>query len=82
MDRAHDASILHGDDALAAPREFRIVRNKDEGRPRPSMQRENEIHDLRAGFAVEISGRFVGEQNLGLRGKRPRKRDALLLAAG
>ncbi len=81
MDRAHDAPVLHGDDSLAAPREFGVVRNKNECGARPSMQRENEIHDLRARFTIEIPGRFVREQDFRLRGKRAGKRDALLLAA-
>ena len=58
------------------------MRYKNECRSHAAMQRENEVHDLRAGFAIEISGRLVGKQDLGLRRKRPRQRHALLLAAG
>ena len=36
-------------------------------------------HDFNAGPAVEISGRFVGEQNLWIIDQRARNRDALLL---
>ena len=81
MDGAHDAAILHGDDALAAPGQLGVVGDEDERGARPAMQRKNEVHDLSAGFAIEISGRLVGEQDFGLRRQRPRKRDALLLAA-
>ena len=61
--------------------EFGIVCDKNESRSGPAMQRENKLHDLRAGFAVEISGRFVGKQDFGLGRERACKRDALLLAA-
>ena len=39
-------------------------------------------HDLDAGAAVEIAGRFVGQQHLRLVDERARNRHALLLAAG
>ena len=49
---------------------------------RARMQREEQIGDLRAGLAVEIAGRLVGEQHGGPRRDGARERDALLLAAG
>ena len=81
MDLVRDAPVLHGHDTLAAPREFGVVCNKNESRSDPAMQRENKLHDLRAGFAVEISGRLVGKQDFGLGRERACKRDALLLTS-
>ena len=46
------------------------------------LQREQEVHDLRAGGEVEIAGRLVGEDQRGPRPKRAGDRHALLLAAG
>jgi hypothetical protein len=81
MDLVRDAPVLQGHDTLAAPREFGVVCNKNECRSDPAMQGENKLHDLRAGFAVEISGRLVGKQDFGLGRECARQRDALLLAA-
>jgi len=43
---------------------------------------EQQVHDLPAGGAVEVAGRFVGKQQLGLRREGARNGHALLLAAG
>ena len=39
-------------------------------------------HDLDAGSAVEIAGRFIRKEHLGIIDQRARNRDALLLTAG
>ena len=77
----HDAAIVDDDGALAARGEARIVGDEHERRAHAPVQPENQVDDLLAGLAVEIAGRLIGEQDLGLRRKRPRKRDPLLLAA-
>jgi len=46
------------------------------------IQPRQELHDLHRAFAVEIAGRFVGEQHVGTRDQRAGDRDALLLATG
>lgn len=81
MNGAHDAAVLHGDDAFAPAGEFRVMSDKNESCAGPPMQCEDEVDDLGAGLAVEIPGRFVSEQDFGLRRERSGEGDALLLAA-
>ena len=81
MDLVRDAPILHRNDTLATSSEFGVVCYKNECRSRSAMQRENEVHDLRASFAVEISGWLVCKQDFGLGRERACQRDALLLSA-
>ena len=50
--------------------------------PELGTQREQEVHHLQAGVAVEIAGGLVGEQKLRPRRGGARERHALLLAAG
>ena len=45
-------------------------------------QRKQQLHHLGAGGVVEIAGRLIGENDGGLRSKRPGQGHALLLAAG
>src|SRR5699024_110237 len=45
------------------------------------LQGEQEVYDLAAGLAVEISGQLVGEQEPRPRDERAGERNALLLAA-
>ena len=69
--------------ALAARRaSVDVVRDQHQRRAVLAIQREQQIADRRAGALVEIAGRLVGEQELGLVHERARERDALLLAAG
>lgn len=82
MDRPNDFAVLHRDGSLAARGKLCVMGDEDKGGARSSMERKNQIHDLRSCLAVEIPGWFVREQNLWLRGKGAGKRDALLLAAG
>ena len=46
-----------------------------------AIDAEQQVDDLAAGRAVEISGRLVGQQQRRVVGERPRDRHALLLAA-
>ena len=45
------------------------------------MEFAQQGHDLRAGVAVEVAGRLVGEDERRLGDERPSDRDSLLLAA-
>jgi acyl-CoA thioesterase-1 len=47
-----------------------------------AVEVEQQIRHRLAGLAIEIAGRFVGEQQLGRAGEGACDRDALLLAAG
>ena len=48
--------------------------------PRSSTALAHELEDLGAGLRVEVAGRLVGEDDLGLAHERARDGDALLLA--
>ena len=41
-----------------------------------------QVEDLAGGGAVEVAGRLVGDEQVGVGDDRPGDRDALLLAAG
>ena len=43
------------------------------------VQLLEDSHDLNAGSAVEVAGRLIREQDLGIIDQRPRNGDALLL---
>ena len=45
------------------------------------VQLLKDSHDFNAGSAVEVAGRLIREQNLGVINERPRNGDALLLSA-
>ena len=47
----------------------------------PSVEALEQLHDLLALARVEVAGRLVGEDHLGLRDDRARDADQLLLAA-
>ncbi len=46
------------------------------------MQPRDQFKNQFSGAAVEIAGRLIGQQHLGLGNERPRQRHSLLLAAG
>ena len=68
-------------DMCATRGEIRIVRHQHQRRAAGSMDVEQQVDDLSTGRAVEIAGRFVGEQQRRIVGERASDRDALLLAA-
>ena len=59
-----------------------IVRDENDRRLRFAIERLEQLDDVRAGVAVEISRRLVGEQDARRVRECARDRDALLLAAG
>ena len=62
--------------------EREVVRDEHDRRPRFAVERLEQLDDARAGVAVEIAGRLVGEEDARRVGERARDGDALLLAAG
>ena len=59
----------------------RVVRGDDDGDPELAAQRFEQFEHLRPGGAVEVAGRFVGDQESRPRDQRAGDGDALLLAA-
>ena len=58
------------------------MRDENQRRATPRLEREEEIDDLAAGLAVEIAGRLIGEQEARARDERAGERHTLLLATG
>ena len=47
-----------------------------------SVQAEQQLGDMCAGFSIKIAGRFIGKQDRGLTGKSARYRYPLLFTTG
>ena len=62
-------------------RELGVVGHEHERGAAAGVDRAQQIHDVAAVRGVEVPGRFVGEDDLGVVGQRARERHALLLAA-
>ncbi len=78
----HLAGIEH-DDAVADLRGQReVVQDEDATRVARANLLQDELHDLRLDGDVERTGGLVGEQQLGIAGKRDGDHDPLLHAAG
>src|SRR6266576_5106192 len=77
----HDHAVAHHYVAFRISRDVLLVRDHDDGDAVLVELLENG-HDLDAGSAVEIAGRFVCQQYLWIIDQRARDRDALLLTAG
>ncbi len=59
-----------------------VVRDHDDRLLKLAVELFQQVEDLAAGGAVEIAGRLVGDQQVGVGDDRPGDGDALLLAAG
>ena len=70
-----DHAAAHAVDHLA------VVRGDDHGRA-GAVHAVQQLHDPDRGLGVEVAGRLVRQQQRRVVDERPRKRDALLLAAG
>jgi len=66
---------------VAARGQGLVVGDEDERHAAPARQVEHEVKDAVGGDAVEVAGRLVGEDAVGIGGERARDRDALALAA-
>ena len=58
-----------------------VVRDEQERRAALAIEPEHEVDDFHAGGVVEVAGRLVGHQQLGLAGEGARDGDPLLFAA-
>ena len=77
-----DAAVAQMDDAVGARGNFRIVRDDDHRQPVVPEQAAKQIEDGRAGFGIEISRRFIRQQQRGTICQRAGDGDALFFAAG
>ena len=69
-------------DAAGVGRHVRFVGDHDDGDALFAVERHQQFHDLVAALAVEVAGRFVGEQQQRIGDDGAGDRHALLLAAG
>jgi hypothetical protein len=74
-------AVFEGDDAVEAMGEFEIVGRNEGGKALGADDLDQDRHDVRPGGVVEIAGRLVGEEDLGVVGERANEGDALLFAA-
>src|SRR5690606_31869368 len=77
-----DRAVRETDRAPRARGEVWIVRDEHERRAALAVELLEQLDDGLARAGVEVPGRLVGEQDLGLVDERARERDALLLPAG
>ena len=75
-------AVLHDPDPLGAAGDRAVVGDQDEGEPGVAPQLLQQAHDVVPGSLVQVAGRLVGQQHLGLLDQGPGDRHPLLLAAG
>ncbi len=78
---AGDDAVADGDDAVGVLGDVGLVGDDDDG-VAVGVELVEEGHDLVAGFGVEVSGRFVGENDGGAVDEGACDGDALTLTAG
>ncbi len=59
-----------------------VVRDDDDRLAEIAIQRHQQRHDFLRRMGVQVAGRFVGQQQVGIGGQCPGDRHTLLLAAG
>ena len=77
-----ELAFVEVDGARGAGGGVRVVGDHDDGLAVLAVERLEEAEDFVAGFAVEVAGRLVAEEQRGVGDDGPRDADALLLAAG
>ena len=76
-----DFAVPHGHSPVGKSGSFWIVRDHQDGLPRAFVQIPQDLqHGVRIG-RVQVTRRFIGEQNRGLIYQRARNGDTLLLTA-
>jgi len=77
-----ELAVAHRAEALGAAGDGAVVGHHDHGQPLVLPELLEQGDDLVAGVLVQVAGRLVGEQHLGLLHQRAGDRRALLLTAG
>lgn len=71
--------IPDGDDPLCLGGDVRIVGDEDNRQSSVTIQRLEDVDDLRPRLGIEVASRFVSENDARVVDERPRNGDALLL---
>src|SRR5271165_2484713 len=79
---AHRMAGVELENPPASARQGAVMRHEHECAAGAAVQLKQQISDAGSGSAVEVAGRLVGEQQIRMRYKGARNRDALLLSAG
>ena len=77
-----DQAVAEMDDGAGIGGHVGLVGDHQDGDAEVAVEVGQQVHDLERGLAVEIAGRLVGEQHVGVGDDRAGDGDALLLAAG
>ena len=78
----NDETILQCDDAFGITDDARVMGGKHKGHTSLFVETLHNVHDLFAVLGIEVGGRLVSQDELGVGSKRPGDCDALLLSAG
>ena len=76
-----DQAVAEMDDGAGISGHVGLVGHHQHGDAEIAVEAGQQVHDLERGLAVEIAGRLVGEQHVGIGDDRAGDGDALLLAA-
>ena len=77
-----ELAVLHDADPLCPARHRAVVRDQHHRQAAVPPQLLQQADDVVPGALVQVAGRLVGQQDLGLLDQRPGDGDALLLSAG
>src|SRR5215475_9387516 len=76
-----DATVTQRYSARGPIRYFNVMGDDQNGRAKTLVEVIDELQNLLAGVGVEIAGRFIGQQDRRINGKRSSNRDSLALAS-
>src|SRR6266853_1100508 len=75
-----DAAVSEDEPRVRQRRQLRVVRDEDHRGAPGLVNGAKELHDVAAVRAIEVAGRFVGQDDRRIVGQRTRECDALLFA--
>ena len=79
----HNLPILHHGDQITNLRgDAQIMRDEDNGKPKPDAQIRKQLQDLRLHGDIKRGDRFIRDQHFRLQSQRAREPNALALPAG
>src|SRR5688572_2565764 len=76
----HNAAVAKDESRVRDSGQLGVVRDQDDRRSAGAMNLAEQLQNVMAGRSVEVSRRFVGENNRRGVGQRASERDPLLLA--
>src|SRR4029079_6907048 len=77
---SYDVAVAQRDGDVGAGGQLGIVRHQDDGGLAVAVDVDQQVDDVMAGPAIQVSGRLVGEEDGGIVGERAGDGHALLLA--